>query len=193
MSTWISKAALLPLVLAGCVAVGGGGGVVRFAAGEGDPGFAVAAPAGFCVTGQSAGGGAAFAAFARCAGSAGEPALLTATVGAPGSGAGGTPDAAALAEWFRSDAGRRALSRSGQAATVTLHEVVAAEDAVILRLTDVSRAGPAVEGESFRAIAAVGGRLVTLSATGGPGAPLARDGGRRLIGAFLAALRRANR
>lgn len=190
MSTWTSKAAafLACLTLAACVA--GGGGVVRL----GESGFAVAAPSGFCVAPDATSriGQTDFVAYARCAGASGEPALLTATVGAPGSAGQDDPDPRALAAFFTSDAGRRVLSQSGRAQSVTVHEVTRTDDAVLVRLTDRSTRAGRAGGESWRAVVAVGGRLVTLSASGGAGTVLPRDTGRRLILAFVRSVRAAN-
>lgn len=197
MSTWISKALLTAtLALAACVAPRAEGTrVVRLVAGNGDS-FALAAPPGFCLTGKLAKGddGGGVAAFARCPGSTGPAALLTASVAGPGSGAGGLPDPAALSDFFRSPTGLRSLSRAGQAETVTLHQVLAVQDAVLVRLTDRSGsgAGPALAGESWRAVTVTRGRLVTLSATGAAEAALTPAAGRRLIDAFLGALRAGN-
>lgn len=203
MSTWTSSRARIPaallaallaaLALAACLPFAGGGGD-RVVALPGPPPFAVAAPAGFCAArgGPRTQGAAQVVAFAPCTGDL-PAALLTATVGPPGSAAPGEPDPQALSDFLRSERGRAGLSRAGQAASVTVREVLAADGAVFVRLTDTAPArGPAVEGDGWRAVLAVSGRLVTLSATGGRGAALDRDGGRRLIGAFVAALRRAN-
>lgn len=193
MSIWTNKAvaAAAMLSLAACVA--GGDGVVRLGP-EGASGFAVAPPAGFCAAPDASSriGQSDFVAFARCAGAPGDPVLLTATVGAPGSAGPGDPDPQALAAFFTSDAGRRVLSRTGRPGTVTVHEVLRAEDAVLVRLTDRSTRSGRAGGESWRAVAAVGGRLVTLSAGGGGGAVLPRDSGRAVIGAFVRSVRRAN-
>jgi hypothetical protein len=194
MSIWTSKAAILlaSLSLAACVA-GGGARVVQFGP-AGASGFAVAAPAGFCAAPDATNriGRADFVAFARCAGTTGEPALLTATVGAPGSAGPDDPDPQALAAFFTSDAGRRVLSLAGRADSVTVHEVQAVDGAVLVRLTDRSTRSGRAGGESWRAVVAVGGRLVTLSAGGGAGVALPRENGRQIIGAFVRSVRGAN-
>lgn len=197
MSTWINRTTLAAtLALAACVAPGAEGTrVVRLVGASGDS-FALTAPAGFCLTGQATrsddGGGVA--AFARCPGSDGPTALLVATVGGPASGAAGLPDPAALSDFFRSPAGRGSLSRSGRPDAVHIHQVLAVAGAVLVHLTDRSPPGPgpALEGDSWRAVTVAQGRLVTLAATGGAGSPLTPDTGRRLITAFLTALRSGN-
>lgn len=194
MSIWTSKAAAFLAIpfLAACIA-GGGARVVQLGP-AGATGFAVAAPAGFCAAPEATNriGRADFVAFARCAGASGASALLTATVGAPGSAGPGDPDPGALAGFFTSDAGRQGLSLSGRASSVTVHEVLAADGAVVVRLTDRSTRAGRAGGESWRAVVAVGGRLVTLSAGGGAGVVLPRDDGRRIIAAFVRSVRAAN-
>ena len=191
MSTWTSKVLgpALCLSLAACVA--GGAGTVRFGPPEG-PGFAVAAPSGFCTARDSLSrlGTSDFVAFTRCSGAG---PVLTATVGAPGSGAGVDLSGAALAAYFTSAEGRAALSRSGRAEAVTVHEVLEAEGAVLVRLTDASRRPSEIgAGDKWRAVLAVQDRLVTLAAAPGRGGTLGRDAGRALIGRYVAATRAAN-
>ncbi|QYK41838.1 MAG: cation transport ATPase [Paracoccaceae bacterium] len=194
MSTWISKAraASLVLIVAACVPAGGPR-VVNFGSAT-LPGFAVAAPHGFCAAEDSRSriGANDFVAFTRCPGATGSPVLLTATVGIPGSGSV-APDPAGLAAFFTSQAGRRMLSRAGRADSVTVHEVIATDGATLLHLTDRARApGTALGGEGWRAVAAIDGRLVTLTVSGTVAAPLAAPVGRRLIDGFLRATRAAN-
>lgn len=191
MSTWTSKvlAAALCLSLSACVA--GGAGTVRFGTPEA-PGFAVAAPSGFCAARDSLSrlGTSDFVAFTRCAGAG---PVLTATVGAAGSGAGLDLSGAALAAYFTSDEGRAALARSGRAEAVTVHEVLEADGAVLLRLTDASRRPSEIgPGESWRAVMAVQDRLVTLAAAPGLSGGLTRDAGRALIGRYVVSTRAAN-
>lgn len=155
----------------------------------------IAAPAGFCVAPRATSrlGGSDFVAFATCPGASAAPAaILTATVGPPESGAGGLPTAAELAAFLTSDQGRRVLSRSGNASTVTVHEVVEVEGVTMLRLTDRSPNPPGAT-EGWRGVVVQRNRLVTLAATGTRAGPaLSRDAGLRLIGQFVASLRRAN-
>ncbi|MFN3969915.1 MAG: cation transport ATPase [Gemmobacter sp.] len=195
MSIWTSKAAGLAaaFALSGCLGGGGGGARTVNLGAEGAPGLAVAAPQGFCVAPDAVArvGASDFVAFARCMGAPGAPALLTATVAGPGSAGGTDPDAEALAAFFTSDEGRAALSRAGRAGSVTVHEVLQADGAVLVRLTDRAARGEA--GETWRAVVAVGGRLVTLSVAGGLGTALSAEAGRQMIGAFVRAMRAANR
>jgi hypothetical protein len=195
MSTWISSAGVpaavlaVMLGLAGCVQTG----TRAVALGEGASTLRLVPPAGFCAAESSVrrDAGAGFAAFTRCTPGATASPVLTATVGTPGSAGTAAPDPAAVAAFVTSPQGRRALAVSGDAAAVTVHEVLASGDAVLIRLTDRSPRAPG-EGPGWRLLAPVAGRLVTLSATGGRGAPLPPAEARALAEAFLAALRRAN-
>jgi hypothetical protein len=185
MSTWTSRAAAA-LALGACVADGPAPPTTAA------QGFALAAPRGFCPVGGAPpeAGPGTFAAFARCAGAAGPPAFLTATVGGPGSGTL-APDPAEIAAVLTSEAGRAMLSRAGEAGTVTVHEVVAAEGVTLVRLTDTAPGGPQA-GPGWRAVAAMAGRLVTLTVSGTTDRPLDPAAARQLIDAFLRAVRRAN-
>ncbi|HMO71418.1 MAG TPA: hypothetical protein PKC84_07215, partial [Paracoccaceae bacterium] len=108
-----------------------------------------------------------------------------------GEGAGRGP--VALVDYLASVEGRPLLSRSGRADAVRIHEGTGEPGTVLVRLTDISPAGAlATTGESWRALLAVGGRLATLSATGGRGEALPQAEGRRLIDRFVASVRTAN-
>ncbi|MDZ4095319.1 MAG: cation transport ATPase [Paracoccaceae bacterium] len=198
MSIWISKrtprALILCLALSACLAVGSGALRVRPVLGGA---INVAAPAGYCIdpAGVMERNATALALIGRCAGATpATRAILTATVGGKGSGVGIAGQGVELARFFTSSAGRAALSRSGRARTVQVLETLAFGDAFLIRLTDTSPNpyGPG-QKESWRAVLGLGGRLVTLTVTGTTAAPLNRDTGRALLGAFLAAMQEANR
>ena len=176
----------LLLALAGCVPTGG----VQI--GSGPDAFRIAAPAGYCLAEGAVARqrGSDFAAFTPCT-PASAGGILTATAGVAGSAQ--PVDPASMAAFFTSSAGRRALSRARDAGSVTVHQILAADGAILVRMTD--RAPPPAAlgpGESWRAVMAVDGRLVTLTASPARGTPLSQDAGRRLIGAFVAAMRAAN-
>jgi hypothetical protein len=178
------RAALLCLALAGCVPSGG----VQI--GTGPMAFRLVAPSGYCLAeGTLARQRASdFAAFTPCTGTG---PVLTATVGAAGSGLPVEPQE--MAAFLTAPAGRRALSRAGDPASVTVHEVLAVDGAVLVRLTDRARPPAAIgPGESWRAVMAAGDRLVTLAASPAPATTLPRETGRALIGAFATAMRQAN-
>ena len=175
------------LLLAGCVATQGGG--IRQVALL-DGAVVAAAPAGYCIApgaGQRQ-ADSAVVIMGRCsaAGTA-EPAVVTLTVGPAGSAGAMVGGGAVLAEFFTSEAGRTALSRSGQAADVQVLSAAGVDDAFVMQVRD------RLVGDYWRGIAGLRGRLVTVTATGPAGdPPLSAEKGRALVQATLAALRRAN-
>lgn len=197
MSIWINKPAaqalILCLVLAACDTVGGGLRVRPVLGGAAK----IAAPAGYCIdpAGVLEKNDTVIALVGRCAvATPSARAILTAMVGARDTGIGIREEGAELARFFASPPGRAALSRSGRAATVQVLEAMTLGDAVLIRLTDTSRnpSGDMGQAESWRAVLTLHGRLVTLTVTGTTDAPLTRDAGRALLGAFLSAMQMAN-
>lgn len=191
MSTWINKkktALLAPLLISACVAMGGGQTVPAAVPG----GVALAGPSGFCLvesTRQSA-GDRDLAAFRRCGDTAAPDAVLTVVVGTEGSARGLDPSAEAMGAYFNGPEGRQALSRSGDAETVTVHELRDADGALLIRLSDQSQPGGA---DNWRAVTVLRDRIVTLgvrSPSDGPALPGAEA--ERLIQLFLTAMRDAN-
>lgn len=207
MSTWTSKAriavALIPVLLSACVAgdfgmVAGSGSRVAVS----DGAVIIAGPPGYCIDPQATrtGEGNAFVLLGSCAvlggGSAPQSrAVLTASVlaGAPTS----QPLVAAfpeMAAFFRSSAGRAALSRSGQAGDVTVTQIETVKDVMVLRLSDTSASGgAAVAPDYMRAVFSVRGRIVSLSVLGLKTQPLAVSGQRRILDNFVARVQRENR
>lgn len=167
----------------------------------------VTGPSGYCVdrAGSTEGPAGAFVLLGSCAALGGgrarpdgAPAVLTASVTPGGSGAGlDATQFPALARHFASEAGRAALSRSGDAASVTLSEALSVGDVLYLRLVDRSAGGSAdgaqrVEPEYWRAILVLRGRMVTLSVLSHADRPLPPDAARPLLEAFVARMRAAN-
>lgn len=114
-------------------------------------------------------------------------ALVTVTVGRAASAGVMLAAPEALRGFMSSPAGRKALSRSGRAEDVAVLESgVLGGDRLMLHLNDRQ------EGEYWRAIIGIKGRLVTISASGAEGVPLTADQGRRLVEKTVAALRKAN-
>lgn len=207
MSTWTSKAraalALIPVLLSACVAgdiLPAGGGVSRVAVSDGA--VVIAGPPGYCIDREATrtGDGNAFVLLGSCAvlGGGQAPAaqaVLTASVlaGAPTS----QPLVAAfpeMAAFFRSPAGRAALSRSGQAADVTVRQIETVKDVMVLRLSDTSTiSGASVEPDYWRAVFSVRGRIVSLSVLAMKAQPMAAAGQRRVLDTFVARVRRENR
>lgn len=207
MSTWTSKTRTA-LVLAACLglaacATGGFGGASRaiiVAGGE----VTVAGPSGYCIDRSVSRDGAegAFVLLGTCAAISrsravaqpARPAVLTASVlpGAPLS-APMAESFEGLAAFFRSAPGRAALSRSGKSETVTVDEATTAGEVLYLRLRDVSAAeGPAVEPEYWRAILALKGRIVTLSALSLQDRPLSAEEKRQILEDFVAQMQSVN-
>lgn len=177
------------LLLAGCVAAGGGGRTIPAPV---PGGVALAAPAGFCLvesTRQSA-DDRDLAAFRRCRDGAASDAVLTVVVGVEGSASGLEPNAGVMGPYFRGEEGRRALSRAGDPASVTVHELRDVDGGLLMRLTDQSQSGGA---DMWRAVAVLRGRIVTLGVRSPAAGPaLSPAEAERLIGLFLNAMRGAN-
>lgn len=149
----------------------------------------VAGPRGYCVdpATKREQGDTAVILMGRCKFAlAVEPALLTVSIGPTASAGAMAAGGAALTGYFTSTQGRAALSRIGRARDVTVLEALTAGDAYLLHLNDRA------VGDYWRAVVGLNGRLVTISANGAQGAPLAPPAGRALLDATLIALRRAN-
>lgn len=190
MSTWTSKVAALlaTLALAACQVEGGFGATRKAPVLNGA--LNVAVPGGYCVDRGASRekGDNAVVIMGRCADTASvPPALITVAVGQGGSAGVMTAGGQALAAFFTSPQGRATLSRDGRARDIRVVEAIGAGDALLLHLTDRG------VGEYWRGIIGVKGRLVTVSATGTPGVPLAPAEGRKLIDRLLADLMAANR
>lgn len=209
MSIWTSRAAapvLLPVLLlaalAGCGAPGGDA-VTRVAVAGGA--VTLAAPRGYCVDRSALRdtGREAFALFGSCAALAPGPfapaprplAVLSAAVAAPRDGA--APQLAGSEErmraFFTSQAGRRALSRGHDPASVTILRTWAADGVFFIHLRDdAANGGPRVAPEYWRAILVVNQRMVTLSVLALENAPLDAAEGESILETFVARLGAAN-
>ena len=149
----------------------------------------VGAPNGYCISPSASHQAAntAVVLIGRCTAEGRvQAALVTVTIGRPASAGVMLAGPKALAAFFASPAGRRALSRDGRVNDVGVVQTVATADALFLRVLD------RVAGDYWRAITGLNGRLVTVSATGAAGAPLSAVQGRKLLEDTLAALRQAN-
>jgi hypothetical protein len=211
MSTWTSKAraavAALALVgLAGCEdgGLGGGGRPVTRAVAVTGGAVTIAGPAGYCIDRSATRdtGSSAFVLLGTCAALSGSPGagqpqapvVLTATV------LDGAPTLRTMAEtfpemarFFESPAGRAALSRSGKASSVQVAQVVSLGDTLFIRASDNSpAAGEQVEPEYWRAVLAVRGRIVSLSALGLAARPLSSAAKRTVLEAFVQRVKRDN-
>lgn len=161
---------LIAAVLAGCVAPGqGASDRARVMNGA----LTLAAPRGFCVdpNARRDGAGGSFVLWGNCAAIAGDPAapkppyraMLSATVGP----ASDTPLAASFAgfeTFFRTDAGRAALARSGRAQDVQVLKVQRSAGMLLLKIADRSAATTTPVTRSYwRAITEVKGHVTALS------------------------------
>ncbi|MGG7645301.1 hypothetical protein ACQ5SP_10890 [Rhodovulum sp. YNF3179] len=208
MSTWISErrlpTLLLCLGLAACVP-GGPFATARDSTTltVGGNAVTVAGPGGFCIdpgaTRETAESG--FTLFGNCATIAGRAdlpqpdlrAVLTATVsgGAGAATIAGSIDA--LDGYFRSTAGRRALSRTGDPATVEVLETFQNEAVFYIHARDASPGfAPGMSPDYWRAYFDLAGRIVAVSAIGFDAAPLSRAQSLAALRAFAARIRAAN-
>lgn len=189
MSIWINSglAGIALALLAACVTMAGYGTSRSAPVLNGAVNIGV--PAGYCID-QSAGrsgGDTAVVLMGRCVDNPrAVAALLSVSVGQTASGAVMAAGGPALAAYFTSSQGRATLSRAGRTSDVRVIGALSAGDAFLLHLADRR------VGEHWRAVTAVKGRLITVSATGTPAAPLPPADGRKLLDAALTALRRAN-
>lgn len=113
-------------------------------------------------------------------------ALVTVTIGRLASAGVMLAEAETLRAFMSSDAGRRALSRSGRARDVEVLESGVVKGRLLLHLND------RLAGEYWRAVIGINGRLVTISASGAEGAPLTSQAGRKLVDETVDALIAAN-
>lgn len=189
-------AGALALFLAGCQAVQAPG-MMPVAGGA----VVVAGPSGFCVdpgaSHDSARG--AFVLLGSCRSISGSSflaqapplrAVLTAAVSAGSGGASIAGNTARLSRFFRSRAGRAALSRSGNPETVRVLSERVHDNAFILHARDVSAfPGHAVSPDYWRALFDLNGHIVTLSVIGVPQAPFTDTAALDTLEAFIARVR----
>lgn len=192
--------AALAASLSGCVMPGGQSTTDRAEVLEGT--FVLAAPRGYCIDPASRRDGAAgaFLLWGNCAAISGNPtalrpaerALLSATVGPA---LAGDPSAsfAQYEAFFRSDAGRAALARSGHANDVRIEAVRHEKALLLLKITDRSASSFAPVAPTYwRAVTGLGGHIGTLSVLPVQGARLDDATQVTLLHAFEQAIRAAN-
>lgn len=195
MFTWISRAALVTVLLSGCVGPDFGDGFAGLAAPSttmrvsGD--VVIAGPPGFCALKQtrSRPRSAEFVALTRCGTGREAGAVLTATIGEAETAIGLDLTGKGLRGYFASAEGRRALSRTQNPNTVKVHQIQDQSGAVLVRFADRSAGGT---GDGWRAVMSARGRLVTLSVRAVQGKQLSASQGQKLISGFVQAMRRAN-
>lgn len=192
---------LAALALAGCVAPELAGRAAPGSVAVLDRSVMVAGPRGYCIDSAASRNTAttAFVLLGSCASLSGSSrvtgpassAILTASV--IESSADITEQTDRLATFFRSGAGRAALSRSGEAASVEVRESFGKDGVFFIRVSDVAADdGTPVEPEYWRAILSVNGRLVTLTVLGHRARPQPPETKRALLEAFIARMLAAN-
>lgn len=194
----------LALMLSGCLPDGAPqtGGTAARAATVAGGSVVLAGPQGYCIDRSAIRerAGTAVAIFGTCAALAraagmtqpSRPAILTASV-APMPTENFSESFPQLASFFQSAPGRAALSRSGQAATVTVRQIVSRRDVLLLQLADSAASdGLRVEPSYWRAVFAVRGHMVSLSVMGLQSGPVPDPEKKAILTAFVAAVRAAN-
>ena len=193
MFIWISKAHrfALILLLAACQMESGAfapAGQTRAMSVLGGA-MQVAAPSGYCVDRQSARQQAdgAVVLMGRCSGgSSHAAAVISVTIGDAGSAAVLADGGTALAAYVQTTAGRAALSRTSAAGSVQIVQAANSDGTFTMRIVEAG------VGDYWRAIVGISGRLVTLSVQGPTASALDSATGRKLLGASILAMRRAN-
>lgn len=192
----LATLALLP----GCLLAGFGQGraieTVTVTRGE----VTIAGPRGFCIDPASLRDTAegAFALLASCAALAGGsgpqpaiPGVLSAMVSAEPEGVGLARALRDIEGYLASEAGRTALSRTGDAQSVQVLDSRITRGILFLNIRDDSAFdGPEIEPEYWRAIFAVNDHIVTLSVMQPEGQPA--TGALATLEAFIARLRSEN-
>lgn len=189
MFTWINKAVCLAalVALAGCQLTSAFGGARSTPVLDGA--IEIGVPPGYCIDGgaSSEATDGVVILMGRCTDEVKAiPALLSVSIGQGGSAGVMAAGGPALAAFFSSEQGRATLSRDGTASDIRVIEALSAGDAFLLHLQDRG------EGEYWRAVIGIKGRLVTISATGTPELPLPPADGRNVLDAALDAMRKAN-
>ena len=162
----------------------------------------LAAPTGYCVdpTALQDGPEGAFVLWGNCAAIEGNPkgakpaekAMLSATIG-PLSRATTVASARGYERFFRSEAGRAALARSGMAQDVQILAVKRAGGLLLLKVADRSAPTTApVDDVYWRAITRFGGRVSALSVLPLAGSTMRDETQIELLQAFDATIRAAN-
>ncbi|MGB7268160.1 MAG: hypothetical protein WBC90_01420 [Albidovulum sp.] len=195
--------AILVVQVAACVdGQGFGFAPTRITVAKGN--VTIAGPSGYCIDTKASRVSAAraFVLLGSCASLSGtvggqrpqSPAILTATI------SGAVPDEAAFADnlpamrrFLSSPVGRAALSRSGQASSVSIIEIETVGNVMYIHARDTAAAtGQNVEPDYWRAVTTAKGQIVTLSVLGLRDKPISSRGKRALIEQFVARLRNVN-
>jgi len=223
MSTWTSNLVFLKrrataiflvssLALSACAIDAGGGGGGGFSILRRAPQsirvldrqVAIAGPDGFCIDKTSSRDveTGAFVLLGNCAAISQNPrddqprvpAVLTASVSTD---AGARADDAEaldrLESFFSTNAGRKALSRSAKADTVSIHRVTRVDGALLLFVGDSSKNGlGSIAQDYWRGLFDVNGHLVTVTVSAFASRPFGEDVGLDLISGFVKRIRAVN-
>lgn len=163
----------------------------------------ITGPAGYCVdptstrnsddTGFVLLGNCAAIANSRRAGQPVVPAVLTAAVSEPSEGGRLADSLFDLEGFFRSDDGRRLLSRSGEAETVAVLDAMVDGEVFLLHATDSSAGAiEGVQSDYWRAYMDVGTRIATLSVIALEDSTLSREDSLTTLRDFVQAVQGAN-
>jgi hypothetical protein len=169
-----ASALLAAAALSGCIGAGGGTGGAPAEAVVTSDLIVVTGPRGFCVdeTATRAEGDTAFVLLGNCAAISASrradqpqvPVVLTAAISEASDAGSITESIAELDAYFRSEAGLAVLSRTQDAATVTVLETIAEPDMFLLHARDTSAGAMEGVGDDYwRAYLDIGARIATLS------------------------------
>lgn len=121
------------------------------------------------------------------------PAILMATVSGKTDSAPIATSTGALSRFFKSNAGRAALSRDGKAKTVEVIETLGRGGAFYIHARDSSTGTLAGAGDEYwRALFNVKGRIVSASVVALEDFPISKSEGFNTLGAFAQRIRRVN-
>jgi len=188
--------------LAGCGALGFGASAPADIAVTSDR-VVVTGPEGYCVdpTATRDTGDTGFVVLGNCAAISNSdlavqpevPAVLTAAVSEPSDGGQLAESLGELDAFFRSEDGLRLISRTGDAATVTVLDTVIEGEVFLLHATDTSAGSiEGVQGDYWRAYLDVGSRIATLSVLALEDRVLSRDESLATLRSFVQAVQASN-
>lgn len=183
------------VLLAGCVGIGGGGGMREMLVTS--DAITIAGPQGFCIDPEASSdlGATAFVLLGNCAAltesrmtrQPAEPAILTAAISEAGEEGGIASSISTLPEFFASEDGRQVLSRSGDSETVEVLQSFAEGSVFYLNASDASDgAVPGVRNDYWRAYLDLGPRIATLSVLALDGSGLSEEQSLDLLRRFAA-------
>lgn len=169
-----------------------------------EAGLVIAGPPGYCIdptSSRTEAGGGAFVLLGSCASitqnadqpKPATPGVLTVTVA-------GTQTADAvipqrldyLAEYFRTERGRAALSRTGDPTNVQVLDVRSAGDTLIIRARDRAAPEDGLAPDMFRALFGLNNRLLSVTVSGFEDLPLTANDGYDILDTLTDRIRAEN-